>query len=140
MWIEAPEFALQWQRGGSVSQRDGPTQTFQKNLDWFLRAPWVTLTALCSADALHMDHKAVLGTIPGGHAETLGRHLATPRGLDDATLARIDGPEGQACLAAAPAPPARWEDWAREAEAALLVGACAQGTLSGNAFRRRKKR
>lgn len=49
-------------------------------------------------------------TILGGLAEALGRSLANLRGLDDAALARIDGPEGQACLAMAPEPLARWED------------------------------
>lgn len=102
-----------------VAQCDGPTQTCGKNLEWFLHAPWFSFTALLrSTAALHTDH--VWATIPGGLAKTLGRRLATPRGLDDAALASIDGAEGQACLATAPAPPARWEDWTREVEAVLL--------------------
>lgn len=44
-WIvEAPAFALQWQRAGSVAQCEGPTQTFGKSLE---HAPWVSIS-LCS--------------------------------------------------------------------------------------------
>lgn len=62
---------MQWKRGGSVAQCDGPTQTFGKNLR--------------SADALHSDHKGVGAT--SRLVATLGKRRATPRGPDAAALA-----------------------------------------------------
>lgn len=49
--------------------------------------------------------------------------LPPPCGLKDEALADIAGPEGQAFLAAAPAPPERWDDWTREPDAVLLGAA-----------------
>lgn len=74
----------------------------------------------------------------GGLAGTLGRRLAIPRGLDDAALARIDGPVGQARLAMAPAPLARWQE--REAEEVLLGAVGLDGRLTGVGVRRRSRR
>lgn len=49
----------------------------------------------------------------------LGRRLASPRGLDNAALVRIHGPEGKARLAMAQEPPAFWGDWTRAVEEVL---------------------